>query len=528
MKKVLLYDTTLRDGAQSEGISFSVDDKIRIALELDKLGIHFIEGGWPGSNPKELEFFKRVKNLPFKNAQVVAFGSTRRPFTKADADKNLKYLYQAKTKIVTIFGKTWDFHVKNVLKTTLAENICMVEDTVDYLKSQGLKVFFDAEHFFEGYLSNPDYALKVILAAQDAGAKTIVLCETNGGMLFDQVSVIVKKVRPKIKVSLGMHAHNDSGMGVANSIAAVLAGCDHVQGTINGIGERCGNADLGVIIANLKLKLNINCITSKNLEKLAEISRFVAEICNLKQQSNQPYMGSSAFAHKAGVHVNAVVKKPRAYEHISPEKVGNTRRFLISELAGRTSILVKAKNLQLDLSKDTPQTKKILNLLQDLEHKGYHFEAADASFELLMHKVLGNYKRFFDLESFKIVVEKRIDAKTKKPKLFSEAAIKVKVKGVREHAVAKGDGPVNALDNALRKALRDFFPKLSEMHLSDFKVRVLDEKAGTAAKVRVLIQSQDKNNSWSTIGVSENVIEASWQALADSVEYKLFKDSKHK
>ena len=526
MRKVLLYDTTLRDGAQTEGISFSVDDKIRIVLELDKLGIHFIEGGWPGSNPKDLEFFKRVSTLPLKNARVVAFGSTRRPFIKAGVDKNLKYLCRAKTKIVTIFGKSWDFHVKGVLKTTLAENICMVGDTVDYLKSQGLKVFFDAEHFFDGYLSNPEYALKVILAAQDAGAQVIVLCETNGGMLFNQVSDIVKKVRSKIKVGLGIHAHNDSGMGVANSIAAVLAGCDQVQGTINGIGERCGNANLCTIIADLKLKLNIDCINSKNLKKMAEISRFVAEICNLKQQPNQPYVGSSAFAHKGGVHVNAVVKKKRAYEHISPEDVGNTRRFLISELAGKTSILVKAKNIQLDLSKDTPQTKKILNLLQNLEHKGYHFEAADASFELLMHKALGKYRRFFDLESFKVVVEKRIDTKTKKPKLFSEASIKLKVKGVPEHAVAEGDGPVNALDNALRKALCDFFPKLSEMHLSDFKVRVLDEKAGTAAKVRVLIQSQDKNNSWSTIGVSENIIEASWQALADSVEYKLFKDSK--
>jgi 2-isopropylmalate synthase len=315
-------------------------------------------------------------------------------------------------------------------------------------------------------------------------------------------------------------------MGVANTIAAVLAGCDQVQGTINGLGERCGNADLCSIIANLKLKLNIDCLNQKNLRKLTEISRFVAEICNLKQQPNQPYVGKSAFAHKAGVHVDAVVKETYAYEHINPEKVGNTRRFLISELAGRTAILVKAKSLQLDLSKDTPQTKKILGLLQDLEHKGYHFEAADASFELLMYKALGKYRNFFDLESFKVIVEKRIEAKTGKPTLFSEANIKVKVKGIPEHTVAEGDGPVNALDNALRKALKDFFPRLSEMHLSDFKVRVLDEKAGTAAKVRVLIQSQDKKDSWSTIGVSENIIEASWQALADSVEYKLFKDNR--
>lgn len=528
MNQVYLYDTTLRDGAQTEGVSFSADDKIRIALELDKLGIHFIEGGWPGSNPKDLEFFKKAKKLSFENATLVAFGSTRRPHTKAKSETNLRHLCQAKTKTVTIFGKSWDFHVKNILRTTPIENLRMVEDTIAYLKSEGLSVFFDAEHFFDGYLSNSKYAIEVILRAQKAGADAIVLCETNGGMLFNQVSDIVKKVRPKIKVSLGIHAHNDTGMGVANTLAAVLAGCDQVQGTINGLGERCGNANLCTIISDLKLKLNINCISSENLKKLTEISRFVAEICNFKQQPNQPYVGSSAFAHKAGVHVNAVIKKTRAYEHTNPENTGNTRRFLISELAGKTAIMVKAKSLQLDLSKDTPQTKKILKLLQNLEHKGYHFEAADASFELLMYKALRKYKRFFHLESFKVTVEKRIDSKTGKPKLFSEANIKVKVKGIPEHTIAEGDGPVNALDNALRKALRDFFPKLSEMHLSDFKVRVLDEKAGTAAKVRVLIQSQDKTDSWSTIGVSENVIEASWQALADSIEYKLLKDKKDK
>lgn len=526
MKKVLLYDTTLRDGAQTEGISFSVDDKIRIALELDKLGIHFVEGGWPGSNPKDLEFFQRAQKLSFKNSVIVAFGSTKKPFVEAEKDTVLRYLSQSPAKIVTVFGKSWDFHVKNVLKTTPMENLHMIEDTIRFLRSNGKKVFFDAEHFFDGYFSNPKYAIEVILTAQKAGASSIVLCETNGGMLFHQVLDTIKKVRPKIKVDLGMHAHNDSSMGVANSIAAVIAGCDQVQGTINGIGERCGNADLCAIIANLKLKLGVDCISKENLRKLTEISRFVAEVCNLKQQPNQPYVGTSAFAHKAGVHVDAVIKENRAYEHTNPDNVGNARRFLVSELAGKSAILVRAKNLDIDLSKDTPQTKKILELLQNLEHEGYHFEAADASFELLMHRALEKYKKFFELESFKVVVEKRMDSKTGTPKLFSEASIKVKVKNTPEHTVAEGDGPVNALDNALRKALKDFFPRLSEMHLCDFKVRVLDEKAGTAAKVRVLIQSQDRTDSWSTIGVSENIIEASWQALADSVEYKLFKDSK--
>ncbi|MFH1856663.1 MAG: citramalate synthase [Candidatus Omnitrophota bacterium] len=527
MKKVFLYDTTLRDGEQTEGVSFSVDDKIRVVRELDNLGIHFIEGGWPGSNPKTLEFFNKIKKYSFKNAKITAFSSTKRHSIKAEDDANLRSLLEAETSVITIFGKSWDFHVRHILKTTLDENLSMVRDTVEFLKSRGRKVFFDAEHFFDGYFSNPEYATEVILTAQKAGADAVVLCETNGGMLFNQVSEVVEKVRPKIKVSLGIHAHNDSAMGVANSIAAIAAGCDHVQGTINGLGERCGNADLCAIIANLKLKLGIDCISKTDLKKLTEISRFVAEICNLKQQPNQPYVGSSAFAHKAGVHVDAVMKKREAYEHIDPDDVGNTRRFLISELAGKSTVLMKAKSLNLDLSKDTPQTRKILDLLQDMEHKGYHFEAADASFEILMHKALGKYKSFFDLESFKLVIEKRVDSKTREPKLFSEASIKVRVNDIIEHTVAEGDGPINALDNALRKALKDFFPALSEMHLSDFKVRVLDEKAGTAAKVRVLIQSQDKTDSWSTIGVSENIIEASWQALADSVEYKLFKDNKN-
>ncbi len=519
MSKVKLYDTTLRDGAQGEGISYSVMDKIRIAQELDNLGVHYIEGGWPGSNPKDMEFYLNMAKKRLKNAQMVAFGSTRRPHTSATQDANLKATLKSQAKVAAVFGKTWDLHVKDVLKTTLDENINMIKDTVGFLVSKGLTVFYDAEHFFDAYNDNKDYSLKCLLTAQEAGAKTIVLCDTNGGTLTSEISRVIKEIRPKINVWLGIHCHNDADLAVANSIAAVEAGCDMVQGTINGYGERCGNADLIPIIANLKLKLGIDCITDDKLKELTRVSHFVSEISNMKQRSDQPYSGASAFAHKGGVHINAVMKNPRTYEHIEPQIVGNRRRILVSELAGKTGILVRAKELELDLSKEDPQTKKILKLIQSLEHQGYHFEAAEASFELLMKKALKKYKKFFELEGFRVVVEKLSDKK-----ITSEAIIKLKVKGIKEHTAAEGDGPVNALDNALRKALKDFYPTLSKMHLSDFKVRVLDEKAGTAAKVRVLIQTQDETETWNTIGVSENIIEASWQALVDSVEYKLLKD----
>jgi 2-isopropylmalate synthase len=517
--KVKLYDTTLRDGAQGEGISYSVMDKIRIAQELDKLGIHYIEGGWPGSNPKDMEFYLKMSKQRLKNSQLVAFGSTCRPHTQAKQDKNLKAILKSHAKVVTIFGKTWDLHVKDVLKTTLEENLKMIKDTVDFLVSRGLAVFYDAEHFFDAYKENKEYSLKCLLTAQEAGAEAIVLCDTNGGTLTLEIFKVIKEIHPQIKVSLGIHCHNDADLAVANSIAAVEAGCDMVQGTINGYGERCGNADLIPIIANLKLKLGADCISNDKLKELTHVSHFVAEISNMKQRSDQPYTGASAFAHKGGVHINAVMKNPKTYEHVEPMLVGNRRRILVSELAGKTGILVRAKDLEFDLSKEDPQTKRILKLLQNLEHQGYHFEAAEASFELLMKRALKKFKRFFELEGFRVVVEKQSDKK-----ISSEAIIKIKVKGIKEHTAAEGDGPVNALDNALRKALKDFYPTLSKMHLSDFKVRVLDEKAGTAAKVRVLIQSQDEQDTWSTIGVSENIIEASWQALVDSIEYKLLKD----
>jgi len=520
MSKVKLYDTTLRDGAQGEGISYSVMDKVRIAQELDSLGIHYIEGGWPGSNPKDMEFYLKMAKRPLKKSELIGFSMTRRPTTKASQDNNMKALIKSQAKFVTIVGKTWDLHIRDVLKTTLDENLNMIKDTISFLVSKGLSVFYDAEHFFDAYNANPQYSLKCLLAAQEADAKAVVLCDTNGGTLTSRVSSVVKEVRSQINILVGIHCHNDAGLAVANSIAAIEAGADMVQGTINGYGERCGNADLIPIIANLKLKMGIDCIGDEKLKELTHVSHFISEISNMRQRNDQPYTGSSSFAHKGGMHINAVMKNPKAYEHVEPALVGNHRRILLSELGGKTGILLRAKDLELDLSKEDPKTKRILKLIQKLEHQGYHFEAAEASFELLMKKALKKYKRFFDLEGFRVVVEKRSDKK-----ITSEAIIKLKVKGTKEHTAAEGDGPVNALDNALRKALKDFYPTLSKMHLSDFKVRVLDEKVGTAARVRVLIQSQDETDTWSTIGVSENIIEASWQALVDSVEYKLIKDN---
>ncbi|MDD5237105.1 MAG: citramalate synthase [Candidatus Omnitrophica bacterium] len=516
--QVKLYDTTLRDGSQGEGISYSVNDKVNIAAKLDELGVHYIEAGWP-MNPKDKQVFAALNKKKLKNAELVAFGSTRRADVKVEDDENIKSLLGAQTKIITVFGKTWDLHVRDVLKVSLDENLKMISDTVSYLAAKGRKVFYDCEHFFDAYKANPDYALKTLLCAQDAGASAIVLCDTNGGTLTKDILRIIKEISPKIKVGLGIHEHNDLGLGVANSIAAVEAGCTQVQGTMNGYGERCGNADLVTIIGILKTKMGVDCVSDTQIKALTPTAHFISEISNMRQQENQPFVGRSAFAHKGGVHINAVMKNPVTYEHLDPAAVGNYRRILVSELAGKTPILIKAKELDLDLEKESAQSKKILKLLQALEHQGYSFEAADASFELLVKRELKKYKKFFDLESFKVVIEKHADGR-----ITSEAVIKIKVKGVKEHTAAEGDGPVNALDNALRKALKSFYPALAKMHLSDFKVRVLDAKVGTAAKVRVFIQSQDEKDSWNTVGVSENIIEASWQALVDSVEYKLLKD----
>jgi len=520
MREVKLYDTTLRDGAQGEGVSFSVGDKIKIAKKMDRFGIHYIEGGWPGSNPKDMGFFKEARKLKLKRSEVVAFGSTRRTKVTPANDENLKAILKSGVRTVTIFGKTWDMHVTDVLKASLEENLDIISETVEYLKSKGRTVFYDAEHFFDGYASNKEYALETLRAACKGGCDAIVLCDTNGGMITHELGTIARGICNEFNnMTIGIHTHNDGGMGVANSIAAVDAGAKIVQGTINGYGERCGNADLCVIIPNLQLKMGYRCLPDARLKELTEVSRYVSELANMKQKDNQPFVGRSAFAHKGGVHVNAVMKNPETYEHVKPESVGNHRRILVSELSGKTSIILKAKEMELDLSKDDLKTRKILKLVQNLENQGYYFEAADGSFELLMKKALKKYKPFFSLEGFKVSIEKREDNT-----LISEATIKVKVNRKEEHTAAEGDGPVNALDNALRKALNKFYPTLAEMHLSDFKVRVLEEKAGTAAKVRVLIQSQDEKSSWSTVGVSENIIEASWQALVDSVEYKLLKD----
>lgn len=520
MNKIKLYDTTLRDGSQTEGISYSVFDKVRIARKLDELGIHYIEGGYPGSNPKDKAFFEEFKKQPLKNSKLVAFGSTKKAGVVAKDDHGLKSLVDSGVVVATIFGKTWDLHVRDVLKVSLDENLEMIRDSVRYLISCGLEVIYDAEHFFDAYKSNPDYAIKTVMAAQESGAKLICLCDTNGGTLTSEVAHIIKKVKEHLNIPLGIHTHNDLGLAVANSIVAVETGCLQVQGTINGYGERCGNADLIPIIGILKLKLHKDCISDERLKELTEVSHFVSEISNMKQVDNQPFVGKSAFAHKAGMHINAILKNPKSYEHIDPASVGNIRRLLVSELAGKSPILTKAEELHLDLKKDSPEAKKVLKLLQDLEHDGYQFEAADASFEILIKRALKKFNEFFELEGFRVIVEKR-----EKGKLSTEATVKLKVGHVREHTSSEGDGPVNALDNALRKALKGFYPSVSKMHLSDFKVRVLDAKEGTAAKVRVLLQSQDEHDSWTTVGVSENIIEASWQALVDSIEYKLLKDS---
>ena len=518
-----LYDTTLRDGAQSEGISLSVADKLKICGELDELGIHFIEGGWPGVNPKDKSFFQQVKRLKLKRSEMVAFGSTRHAASKPGKDAVLNGLLSAETNTITIFGKSWDLHVTDVLKVTLPENVKMVEDSIKYLRSKGRKVFFDAEHFFDGFINNKKYAMDVLKAAEAAGAGRIVLCDTNGGMITTQVFDIVEEVRSSIRTPLGIHAHNDSDMAVANSVAAVQAGCIQVQGTVNGFGERCGNANLISIIGNLKLKLGIGCVSDIALRELAETARFVSEIANMKLDDNKPFVGNSAFAHKAGVHINAILKNSKSYEHVDPSLVGNRRRFLISEHSGRSTILKKAEEMDIDLGKDHEKSKKILSALQELEHKGYHFEAAEASLELLISRVTKRFKEFFELEDFRVIIEKK-----KNGAMTSEAAVKLKVGKEYEHTVAIGDGPVNALDSALRKGLKGFYPAIEEMHLTDYKVRVLNEKEGTAARVRVVIQSQDKDDSWWTMGVSENIIDASWQALVDSVEYKLLKDMKKK
>ncbi|MBI5205665.1 MAG: citramalate synthase [Nitrospirae bacterium] len=522
MRKVEIYDTTLRDGAQAEDIAFSVEDKVRITEQLDELGVHYIEGGWPGSNPKDADYFKKAKKLKLKNAVVVAFGSTHRPKHKAKDDGNLKALIEAETPVITIFGKTWDFHVKESLKIPLNENLDLIRDSVAYLKKYTARVFFDAEHFFDGYRDNPEFALKCLAAAGDAGADYLVLCDTNGGTLPDDLKKVMDTIIGKVKHPVGIHAHNDSECAVANSIIAVKLGASQIQGTINGLGERCGNANLCSVIPNLQVKLGIKCISDSQLKRLRDVSRFVNEIANMRHFKRQPFVGDSAFAHKGGIHVSAVMKRPETYEHMKPELVGNSHRVLISDLAGKSNILRKAKEFNIHIEPDSPQLQDMLNTLKDLEHQGFQFEGAEASFELLLKKALGLHRKFFDLIGFRVIVEKRKEGELP----LSEATIMMKVGGKTEHTAAQGTGPVNALDNALRKALDKFYPELKEVKLHDYKVRVLTAGKGTSAKVRVLIESGDEKSRWGTVGVSENIIEASWQALVDSIEYKLLKEEK--
>ncbi len=520
MKKIEVYDTTLRDGAQAEDISFSLEDKLRITEKLDELGVHFIEGGWPGSNPKDAAYFQEVKKLKLKTSRVAAFGSTRKKGVKAQNDGNIKTLLKADTGVITIFGKTWDFHVKEALHATLKENLDMITDSVSYLKKNTDNVFFDAEHFFDGYKNNPDYAIKCLKAAEAAGADIVVLCDTNGGTLPVEVEKIIKTVRKSVDIPVGMHAHNDTDCGVANTIIAIKAGAVHFQGTINGIGERCGNANLVSVIPNLQVKLGYKCIRDSELVKLRDASRFVNEISNLRHFKRQPFVGDSAFAHKGGIHVSAIRKRPETYEHIDPVLVGNSQRVLISDLAGQSNVLRKAEEFGIKIEKSSPKLHDIIDTLKELENMGFQFEGAEASFELLMKKALGLHKTFFNLVGFRVIVEKRKE----REEPISEATIMVKVGGHTEHTAATGNGPVNALDNALRKALEKFYPELKDVELHDYKVRVLSAGAGTQARVRVLVESGDRKFKWGTVGVSENIIEASWQALVDSIEYKLLKD----
>lgn len=519
MKTIEIYDTTLRDGAQTEEISFSVEDKLRITEKLDELGVHYIEGGWPGSNPRDIEYFRKAKKVPIKNAQLVAFGSTHRPHHKVENDANIRALLNAETGVITIVGKTWDFHVIEALRVTLDENLEIIHNSIAYLKKHTGKVFLDAEHFYDGYRDNPEFAMKCLLAAQEAGADCIVLCDTNGGTMPADIKNMTASVMEKLSVNIGIHAHNDSECAVANSLIAVDAGASQVQGTINGFGERCGNANLCSIIPNLQLKLGRGAISNEQLKKLRDVSRYVNEIGNIRHFKRQPFVGDSAFAHKGGIHVSAIVRRSETYEHIQPELVGNSQRILISDLAGKSNILRKAAEFGIKLDSDSPQVQEIVTELKELENQGFQFEGAEASFELLMKKSLGLHRRFFDLIGFRVIVEKREE----KEDAMSEATIMVKVGGHTEHTAATGNGPVNALDNALRKALDKFYPQLKEVRLHDYKVRVLTAGKGTSAKVRVLIESGDEAKRWGTVGVSENIIEASWQALVDSIEYKLLR-----
>jgi 2-isopropylmalate synthase len=529
MKTVSIYDTTLRDGTQAEELSLTCEDKVRISLKLDEFGVSYIEGGWPGSNPTDKRFFKEMANYSLKNARLAAFGSTHNPKNTAANDANIKALIEAETQVITIFGKTWDIHATLALGVSLEKNLALIGDSLSALRPHCAELFFDAEHFFDGFKANRDYALAALRAAVKGGADMLVLCDTNGGAMTHEVSQIVQAVAGEItNTALAIHAHNDSGLAVANSLEAVRQGAVQVQGTINGYGERCGNANLCSIIPSLELKMGISCLPEGKLAELSAVSRFVDEVANVKPSLRQPFVGDSAFAHKAGIHVSAVAKDPLTYEHIMPELVGNKQRILLSDLAGQSNILFKAKAYGFNLDKNDPFVLELVTQIKQRESQGYEYTTAEASFELMLNRTLGRARRYFELVKYRVFGWKQ--SETTAP--LAEASVIVKVGGEEEHTAAMGMGPVNALDNALRKALEKFYPKLTEMTLLDFKVRVLspsgEHDAGTASLVRVLIESGDHKRDWVTVGVSHNIIEACWQALEDSFNYKLFIDDKDK
>lgn len=531
MNTISIYDTTLRDGTQSEEINLSTEDKLRIATRLDHLGVAYIEGGWPGSNPKDKRFFAEMRQYELHTAKLAAFGSTHAAKVTAETDTNLQALIESAAPVLTIFGKTWDIHVTDALKITLERNLELIRDSLRYLRPHAQELFYDAEHFFDGYKANPDYALTCLRTAWEAGAEILVLCDTNGGSMPEDIATIMDHVRQTLpEARLGIHVHNDCELAVANSLTAVRNGAIQVQGTINGYGERCGNANLCSIIPNLELKMGKSCLPTGHLERLTGTAAFVSEVANLRCFKRQPYTGQSAFTHKGGVHVAAVRRNPRTYEHIEPELVGNKQRILLSDLAGQSNILFKAKQYGFELDKGDPFVLELLTELKNREDKGYEYSAAEASYELLVNRVLGRARNYFRLISFRILDS----VFTEGVEPFTEATVMLRVGGVVEHTAATGKGPVNAMDCALRKGLERFYPNLSEMRLMDFKVRVLsanvkeDGHSGTASVVRVLIESGDHKSRWTTVGVSYNIIEASRQALEDSINYKLFKDDQKK
>ena len=517
--KIQIYDTTLRDGTQGESVSFSMQDKLRVAHKLDEFGVNYIEGGWPGSNDKDLEFFSSAAKETWQTAKIAAFGSTAHAKNKPEDDPNLRALIEAETPVVTIFGKSWDFHVEAALQIPLERNIELIRTSVAYLKCKGKEVIYDAEHFFDGFGANPEYAMQTLLAAEEGGADLICLCDTNGGSLPGRLQDSIRKVQAVIKLPLGIHCHNDSDLAVANSLAAVEAGIVHVQGTTNGYGERCGNANLCSIIPNLELKMGRETVGPEKLKLLTNTSRFISQIANLPHRNDLPFVGKSAFAHKGGIHVSAVIKNAATYEHTIPDNVGNARRVLVSELSGKSNLMYKVQEMNMDIARDEEKLKLAVNRIKKLENQGYEFEAAEGSVRVLMETILSGEREFFVIDNFRVITDMH-----KTGEFTSEATVKIRMGDRTVHTVAEGDGPVHALDRALHAALKEFFESLHQVRLIDYKVRVLEGKEGTGSKVRVHIQQTDGQESWTTVGVSENILEASYLALADGVRYKLIKD----